>query len=65
MVDPPDPLVTTLTTKEPGLGGRRGGRIPERSQRARPSQRIPTVELQTALGEIAYRLGSAGGHAAW
>ena len=56
VVDPPDPLVTTLTTQHPGLGGGEGAYLNEASER-HPRSTIPTVELQTALGEIAYRLG--------
>ena len=57
MVDPPDPLVTTLTTKEPGLGGGEGAAYLNEANERRDRSDIPTVELQTALGEIAYRLG--------
>ena len=57
VVDPPDPLVTTLTTKEPGLGGGEGAAYLNEADERDPRSDIPTVELQTALGEIAYRLG--------
>ena len=57
VVDPPDPLVTTLTTKEPGLGGGEGAAYLYEASERDPRSTIPTVELQTALGEIAYRLG--------
>jgi GntR family transcriptional regulator len=57
VVDPPDPLVTTLTTKEPGLGGGEGAAYRSEASERDPHSTIPTVELQTALGEIAYRLG--------
>ena len=57
VVDPPDPLVTTLTTKEPGLGGGEGAAYLYEASERNPRSDIPTVELQTALGEIAYRLG--------
>lgn len=57
VVDPPDPLVTTLTTKEPGLGGGEGAAYLNEASERNPRSDIPTVELQTALGEIAYRLG--------
>jgi GntR family transcriptional regulator len=57
VVDPPDPLVTTLTTKEPGLGGGEGAAYLNEADERHPRSDIPTVELQTALGEIAYRLG--------
>ena len=57
VVDPPDPLVTTLTTKEPGLGGGEGAAYLNEASERDPRSDIPTVELQTALGEIAYRLG--------
>ena len=57
VADPPDPLVTTLTTKEPGLGGGEGAAYLTEASERHPRSDIPTVELQTALGEIAYRLG--------
>jgi GntR family transcriptional regulator len=57
VVDPPDPLVTTLTTKHPGLGGGEGAAYLTEASERNPRSTIPTVELQTALGEIAYRLG--------
>ena len=57
VVDLPDPLVTTLTTKEPGLGGGEGAAYLNEANERNPRSDIPTVELQTALGEIAYRLG--------
>ena len=57
VVDPPDPLVTTLTTDHPGLGGGEGAAYLTESNERHPRSTIPTVELQTALGEIAYRLG--------
>ena len=57
VVDPPDPLVTTLTTKEPGLGGGEGAAYLNEANERDPRSDIPTVELQSALGEIAYRLG--------
>ena len=57
VVDPPDPLVTTLTTKEPGLGGGEGAAYLSEASERDPCSTIPTVELQTALGEIAFRLG--------
>ena len=57
VADPPDPLVTTLTTKEPGLGGGEGAAYRNEADERHPRSTIPTVELQTALGEIAYRLG--------
>ena len=57
VVDPPDPLVTTLTTKHPGLGGGEGAAYLSEANERHPRSDIPTVELQTALGEIAYRLG--------
>ena len=57
VVDPPDLLATTLTTQHPGLGGGEGAAyLTEASERHRRST-IPTVELQTALGEIAFRKG--------
>lgn len=57
VVNPPDPLVTTLTTKHPGLGGGEGAAYLSEASERHPRSDIPTVELQTALGEIAYRLG--------
>ena len=57
VADPPDPLVTTLTTKEPGLGGGEGAAYLSEAAERHPRSTIPTVELQTALGETAYRLG--------
>ena len=57
VVDPPDPLVTTLTTKEPGLGGGEGAAYLNEANERDPRSTSPTVELQTALGEIAGRLG--------
>jgi GntR family transcriptional regulator len=61
VVDPPDPLVTTLTTREPGLGGGEGTAYLNEANERHPRSDIPTVELQTALGEIAYRLGLPDG----
>jgi GntR family transcriptional regulator len=57
VVDPPDPLVTTLTTDHPGLGGGEGAAYLSEASERHPRSDIPTVELQTALGQIAYRLG--------
>jgi GntR family transcriptional regulator len=57
VVDPPDPLVTTLTTRHPGLGGGEGAAYLTEASERDPRSTTPTVELQTALGEIAYRLG--------
>ena len=57
VVDPPDPLVTTLTTKEPGLGGGEGAAYLNETNERDPRSTSLTVELQTALGEIAGRLG--------
>ncbi len=57
VVDPPDPLVTTLTTQHPGLGGGEGAAYVNEANERHPRGTIPTVEVQTALGEIAYRLG--------
>jgi len=55
--DPPDPLVTTLTTPHSGLGGGGGAAYLNEASERHPRSTIPTVELRTALGEIAYRLG--------
>lgn len=57
VVDPPDPLVTTLTSDQPGLGGGEGAAYSSEASERHPRSAIPTVELQTALGEIAFRLG--------
>jgi len=57
VVDPPDPMVTTLTAKEPGLGGGEGAAYLNEANERHPRSDVPTVQLQTALGEIAYRLG--------
>ena len=57
VLDPPDPLVTTLTTREPGLGGGEGAAYLNEANERDPRSTSPTVELQTALAEIAYRLG--------
>jgi GntR family transcriptional regulator len=61
VVDPPDPLVTKLTTDNPGLGGGEGAAYLTEASERHPRSDIPTVELQTALGEIAFRLGVAEG----
>jgi GntR family transcriptional regulator len=61
VVDPPDPLVTTLTTRHPGLGGGEGAAYLTEANERHPRSTIPTVELQTALGEIASRLGVPDG----
>ena len=52
VVDPPDPLVTTLTTDHPGLGGGEGAAYLTEANERHPRNTVPTVELQTALGEI-------------
>jgi len=57
VVDPPDPLVTKLTSDSPGLGGGEGAAYLSEASERHPRSEIPTVELQTALGEIAFRLG--------
>jgi GntR family transcriptional regulator len=57
VVDPPDPLVTKLTTDNPGLGGGEGAAYLTEANERHPRSGMPTVELQTALGEIAFRLG--------
>jgi GntR family transcriptional regulator len=61
VVDPPDPLVTTLTTDHPELGGGEGAAYLSEASERHPRSDTPTVELQTALGEIAHRLGVAEG----
>jgi GntR family transcriptional regulator len=62
VVDPPDPLVTTLTTdRVTGLGGGEGAAyLTEASERG-PEVTTPRVELQKAEGEIARRMGVADG----
>ena len=62
VVDPPDPLVTTLTTKEPGLGGGEGAAYLNETNERDPRSTSLTVELQTALGEIAGRSESKKAH---
>ena len=57
VVDPPDPLVTKLTTDNPGLGGGEAAAYLTEANERHPRSGTPTVELQTALGEIAFRLG--------
>ncbi len=61
VVDPPDPLVTTLTTGHPGLGGGEGTAYLSEAEERHPRSSVPMVELQTARGEVAYRLGVAEG----
>jgi GntR family transcriptional regulator len=62
VVDQPDPLVTTLTTdRVTGLGGGEGAAYRTEARERHPRVTTPTVELQTALGEIARRLGVAEG----
>jgi GntR family transcriptional regulator len=62
VVDQPDPLVTTLTTdRVTGLGGGEGAAYLTEARERHPKASIPTVELQTAQGEIARRLGVAEG----
>lgn len=57
VTDPPDPLVSTLTSGHPGLGGGEGAAYLSEANERHPRSSVPMVELQTALGEIAYRLG--------
>jgi GntR family transcriptional regulator len=62
VIDPPDPLVTTLTTdRATGLGGGEGAAYLTEASERHPQVTTPTVELQTAQGEIAKRLGVAEG----
>ena len=61
VVDPPDPLVTELTSDSPGLSGGEGAAYLSEASERHPRSDIPTVELQTALGEIAFRLGVPDG----
>jgi GntR family transcriptional regulator len=57
VVKPPVPLVTTLTTDRPGLGGGEGAAYRTEARQRNPRSSVPRVELQTAKGEIAARLG--------
>lgn len=58
VVDPPDPLVTTLTTdRVTGLGGGEGAAYLSEARERLPRSTTPAVELSTARGEIAARLG--------
>jgi GntR family transcriptional regulator len=62
VVDQPDPLVTTLTTdRVTGLGGGEGAAYLTEARERHPNSSTPTVELQTAEGEYARRLGVAEG----
>jgi GntR family transcriptional regulator len=57
VIDPPDPLVTTLTAnRETGLGGGEGAAYFSEAKGRNPRSTGPRVELQTATGEIAARL---------
>ena len=54
----PDPLVTTLTAdRATGLGGGEGAAYLSEVKWRNPRSTVPRVELQTAAGEIAVRLG--------
>jgi GntR family transcriptional regulator len=58
VVDRPDPLITTLTTdRVTGLGGGEGAAYRTEARERHPKVSTPMVELQTAKGEIARRLG--------
>lgn len=62
VVDPPDPLVTTLTTdRVTGLGGGEGAAYLSEVKERHPRSTPPRAELQMAEGEIAARLGVAEG----
>jgi GntR family transcriptional regulator len=58
VIEPPDPLVTTLTTNPlTGLGGGEGAAYLSEASERHPRASTPRVELQFAKGEIARRLG--------
>ena len=63
VVDPPDPLVTTLTSDEASLGGGEGVAYFSEAKERNPRSSKPRVESQTASAEIAARLGVAEGTA--
>ena len=54
--------MTTLTTKEPGLGGGEGAAYLNETNERDPRSTSLTVELQTALGEIAGRPAESKRH---
>lgn len=57
-----DPLVTTLSAdRDTGLGGGEGAAYHSEVRERHPTSSVPRVELQTATGEIAARLGVAEG----
>jgi GntR family transcriptional regulator len=58
VIDPPDPLVTTLTAdRVTGLGGGEGVAYFSEAKERNPWSSNPRVESQTASAEIAARLG--------
>jgi GntR family transcriptional regulator len=58
VVDRPDPLITTLTADPgTGLGGGEGAAYLLEAEERLPRSSTPSVELRTATGEIAARLG--------
>ena len=58
VIDPPDPLVTTLTAdRVTGLGGGEGVAYFSEAKERNPWSSKPRVESQTATSEIADRLG--------
>jgi GntR family transcriptional regulator len=58
VTEPADPLVTTLTAdRATGLGGGEGVAYLSEVKWRNPRSTVPRVELQTAAGEIAARLG--------
>lgn len=58
VIDPPDPLVTTLTANRvTGLGGGEGVAYFSEAKERNPWSSKPRVESQTATSEIADRLG--------
>ena len=63
VVDPPDPLVITLTTKEPGLGGGEGAAYRYEASERDPSQRHPHRGTSDRAGRDRVPAGGAGRHA--
>ena len=58
VTEPPDPLVTTLTAdRVTGLGGGEGAAYLSEVKWRNPRSTVPRVELPSASGEIAARLG--------
>lgn len=62
VVDPPEPLVITLSNdRVDGLGGGEGAAYLSEAKEHVPTTTVPKVELQTAMGEIAALLSVAEG----